>query len=275
VESSTYGWTELSDGIHFAWEGMLGLARLARLLGDDATFRDAAYRAARQQTALYAAWFHAAWVQDIDYAIGHISDAKLAPGDVETRLAVDGFVEDFGAATLEPRSFWQTTNYLFFDNVPQLAFYRDLGLDGRVRALEYDIMPALHPSWADGNAMDPVDNRYYGTEYTAAHLMARALLFHDPGLLSIYDAAAGTQGSAQWYSMRRFGIGGPTLLAIERAAAPTVEAPVGLVAVEAASWDGRAVALRLRGRTGGAGVVRIDGAEVPVTVRAGQVVTVP
>jgi hypothetical protein len=270
VASSVYGWTELCDGIHFAWEGMLGVARLARLLGDDAVFADAATRAARQETALYAAWFHAAWAKDIDYGIGHVTNGKLAAADVDTRVAIDGWVEDFGAATLEVRSFWQTTNYLFFDNVPQLPFYRDSGLSERVRALEYDIMPAAHPHWTDANVLDPVDNRYYGTEYTAAHVMARALLFHEPGLLAIYDAADGAEGSKQWYSMRRFGIGGPTLLAIERAAAPTVEVPVGLVRVDGASWDGTRLRLELVGRASGRGAVRIDGSDVAIEVQAGK-----
>jgi hypothetical protein len=121
-------------------------------------------------------------------------------------------------------------------------------------------MPAAHPRWTDGNALDPVDGKYYGAEFTAAHLAARALLFHDDpaALYAIYDATAGTAASAEWYSMRRFGIGGPTLLAIARARAPVVEAPVALARVEAARFDAAtgAVTLDLVGRADGAGVVR-------------------
>jgi hypothetical protein len=277
--SSVMGFTALCDGIHFAWEGMLGTARLARLLGDEETFGDAAYRAARQQTALFAMWHHAAWVQELDYGVGHLSGVRLAPAEIETAVAIDGFVEDFGASTLELRSFWQTTNYLFFDNVPQFSFYRDHGLEPRLRTLEYELMPARHPEWTDAAVKDPVDGKHYGTEYAAAHLVARAALFHDaPGpLLAVYDATEGKPGSNEWYSMRRFGIAGPTLLAIASAPAPVVEAPVALARVTAARHDlaTGATTLELAGRVDARGVVRSrapGGAwrETAVTLRAGE-----
>ncbi|MGZ6143292.1 MAG: hypothetical protein ACXWLM_08135, partial [Myxococcales bacterium] len=241
VTSSTEGFTELADGMHFAWDGMLGVGRLARKLGDEATWRDAAYRTARQQLALYDAWFQAQWTRDIDYGIGHITDAKLPASEVETRGAIDGWVEDFGLATLEFKSFWQTANYLYFDVPAQLSLYRDRGLEDRVRTLEYQIMPSLHPSWADGNAFDAVDQRYYGSNYTAAHLAARALLFHDDpaALFSLYQGAQGTEASRQWYAMEFHGLAGPTLLAVERARAPVVEAPVASLRLAAASWDAK------------------------------------
>jgi hypothetical protein len=260
--SSCYGLTELADGMHFAWEGTLGSARLARLFGDRATFEDACWHAARQQAALYGAWFQADWAKSCDYAIGHISGKRIAAQDAETRFAIDGYTEEFGCATLELRSFWETTNFLFFDCVPQLAFYRDLGLAPRVHALEYDVMPALHPSWKDGNTMSAVDGRYYGEEYAMAHVMARALLFGEPAasLLPIYDGTAGTKAAAQWYTGRRYGIAGPTLLAIERADAPAIEAPCGMAAVTAVSYDAAAKRARveMRGRADGVGVLRIE-----------------
>ncbi len=247
VLSSTQGYTELADGMHFDWDGMLGAGRLARKLGDEATWRDAAYRTARQQAALYNAWFHALWVQDIDYAVGHISDVKLPRDLVETRGAIDGYVEDFGSSTLEFSSFWQTANYLYFDVPAQLSFYRDYGLETRVRTLEYDLMPALHPSWTDGNAMDPVDQRYYGSNYTSAHLVARALLFHDdPGaLFTLWGAAKGTLVASQWYSPYFHGLSGPTLLSIERGKAPLVELPVAAVRLAASSFDAAANKVKL------------------------------
>lgn len=242
VTSSTLGLTELADGMHFAWDGMLGVGRLARKLGDEATWRDAAYRTAREQAALYDAWFQAQWTKDIDYGIGHITNAKLPAAEVETRGAIDGWVEDFGLATLEFKSFWQTTNFLYFDVPAQLSLYRDFGLEQRVRALEYDIMPQFHPGWTDGNAMDPVDQRYYGSNYTSAHLVARALLFNDDPaqLFSLWSSAKGTQAASQWYSQFFHGLAGPTLLSIERGGAPLVEAPVAQVRIVAASWDAKA-----------------------------------
>jgi hypothetical protein len=239
VLSSTLGINELADGMHFAWDGMLGVARLAKKLGDTQTFNDASYRAARQQLALYDAWFQAQWTKQLDYGIGHITNAKLPQSDVETRGAIDGWVEEFGCATLEFKSFWQTANYLYFDVPAQFSLYRDFGLESRVRTLEYDVMPSFHPNWTDGNSMDPVDQRYYGSNYTAAHLAARAALFHDDpaALFATWNAQRNSQASQQWYSMFFHGMSGPTLLMLERARAPLVEAPTGATRLAAASWD--------------------------------------
>ncbi|MGC4120877.1 MAG: hypothetical protein QM765_41135 [Myxococcales bacterium] len=279
VLSSVFGYTQLADGMHFAWDGMLGVARLARKLGDEETFRDAAYRSARQQLALFDAWQHAQWIRGIDYGVGHISDAKMPASEVETRGAIDGWVEDFGAATLEFRSFWQTANFLYFDLPAQLTLYRHHGLEPRVRTLEYDIMPALHPSWADGNVLDPVDGRYYGSNNTAAHLVARALLFHDDpaALFGLYQATQGTKAAAEWYSMRWHGIAGPTLLAVERGHAPLVEAPVGMVRVAWAQWDASAqtVTVDFQALQDGVALFRTrkpggDFQDHPVPVRSGE-----
>jgi hypothetical protein len=283
VTSSVYGFNALADGIHFAWEGMLSVARLARALGDDCIFPDAAYRSARQQTALYAAWFHAAWVRDIDYGVGHVSDTWIAADEVETRGAIDGFVEAFGAATLEFKSFWQTSNFLFYDIGPQLSFYRDYGLEGRIQTLEYELMPSFHPAWFDGNAYDPVDGRYYASAYTAAHIFTRATLFHDDpaSLFAIYTNSAGTASASQWYTMRWEGISGPLLLAIERAKAPVVEVPIALLKVQNAHWDAQtnAVHLVVAGRQAGAGTIRTrqphqSWQETPITIETNEVKTI-
>jgi hypothetical protein len=242
VLSSTEGFTQLADGMHFAWDGMLGVGRLARKLGDTATWNDAAYRTARQQLALFDAWFQASWTQQIDYGIGHITNAYLPASEVETRGAIDGWVEDFGCATLEFKSFWETTNYLYFDVPAQLSLYRDYGLESRVKTLEYQIMPSFHPSWTNGNVLEPVDQMYYGSNYTEAHLVARALLFNDDPatLFAYYNSAKGTQVASQWYTPYFHGIAGPTLLSIERGAAPLVEAPVSQIHLVASSWDAKA-----------------------------------
>lgn len=277
--SSVYGWTALVDGVHFAWEGMLAVARLAGHLGDGATRDDALYRAARQQAALFAMWHQAAWARDLDYAVGHLTHGVLPRHAVETVGGVDGYVEETGCTTLEMRSFWQTTNYFFFDNVPQLSFYRDLGLVPRVARILDEVVPARHPRWRDGDVMEPVDGRYYGGEFTAAHLVARALLLHeDPRpLFDVYVRNQGTAQSQQWYTMHRFGIAVPTLLAIERACAPVVEVPAAL-RLERATWDaarGEAT-LEVEARRAVDDAVRFTApgaaapVEVPVRLRAGE-----
>lgn len=280
--SSVYGVTALCDGVHFAWEGMLGMARLAEHLGDRATHDDAVYRAARQQAALFALWHQAQWAKDLDYAVGHLTHAKLAPAAVETVGGVDGFVEETGCTTLEMRSFWQTTNYVFFDNVPQPSFYRDHGLAPRVGRILDEVVPALHPRWREGDVLDPVDKKHYGSEFTAAHLIARALLRHeDPRpLFDVYMNNRTTAQSQRWYTMHRFGMAVPTLLAIERARAPVVEVPTAL-RVERAVWSAAtgALALEVEARRDVDEAVRVlhPGAgpiEVPVRLREGERSTV-
>ncbi|MCC6807761.1 MAG: hypothetical protein IT381_10075 [Deltaproteobacteria bacterium] len=272
--SSVFGYTALIDGIYFAWEGMLAVARLAKRLGDTAIYDDAVYHAARQQLAVFTLWHHAEWARDLDYGVGHLSQTKLAQSAVDTRGAIDGFVEDTGCTTLEFQSFWQTANAVAFDVLPQFALYRDFGIAPRLRTLLFDIMPALHPDWQDGNVFLAVDDRYYGGNNTAFHLTARAAMFHaDPApLFATYNASAGTEASKQWYSMRWHGLSGPMLLAFERAKAPTVEVPVAEVRpstivfdakTQVLSFDGDAVSsgratFRISGATGPSRDVKVD-----------------
>jgi len=238
VLSSVFGFNQLADGIHFNWEGVLGVARLAKHLGDEATYRDAAYRSARQQLALFMIWHQASWSQSIDYGVSHFAVVRLPNHKIETRGAVDAWVEDFGSATLEFESLWQTTNFIYHDNQAQLAFYRDYGIAKKVKALTYEIMPSYHPNWTNGNVMDPLDHKHYGASYTLAHLTARALLFHhDPQeLYDIYLGLEGTDVTRQWYTPYFYGNRGPMLLALERAEAPVVEAPVGDLKIIEASF---------------------------------------
>jgi hypothetical protein len=239
VLSSCHGYTVLADGMHFAYDGMLAVGRMARAVGDDDTYNDVAYRTARHQVALYQAWSHAKWVQSIDYAIGHISNARVAASAVETRGAIDGYFEEVGANTLELGSFWETSNYFYFDTPVQQQLYRDFGIEQRARALEYDVMPAVHPSWFDGHAQDSVDQRFYGSNYTDAHLYARGDLFHDDPakLFDLYQTSHGAPVADQWYQMYWHGWSGPTLLAIERAPAPVVVAPIADARVTSATYD--------------------------------------
>lgn len=277
VQSSVFGFNSLADGMHFAWDGMLGVARLARMLGDRETFEDAAYRSARQQTSLFAVWHQAQWSQQLDYGIAHFSVQKLAPNEIETRGAIDGWTEDFGSATLEFRSFWQTANFLYYDNPAQYSFYRDFGLEPRIRTLEYELMPQFHPRWTDGNAFDPVDNRYYGSDHLAAHLLARAVLFHDDpaSLFAIYQNIRGTESSKQWYSIFFYGSAGPLLLGLERAKAPIVEIPVMDAQLDEASFDASTggVVLSMTGRRDKKTFVRVrlsegEWREFPVNLSA-------
>ena len=144
---------------------------------------------------------------------------------METLGPIDAYVEEYGAALLEPASFWQCTNFLFYANRPLFALYRRHGLVDRIRTLEYDRMPALHPRWDDGNAADPGGENgqtQYGTCWTAAHLAARALLFGDDPLplFQRYLATAGTPAADTWYRMQQRAVAGPLMLALLEGGGP-------------------------------------------------------
>jgi hypothetical protein len=207
------------DGVQFAWEGILAMGRLARAAGDEALALDAAYRAARQEAAIVAMWSHAPWMARWDLAVGHLSGRRMPPGEVEAVGPVDAFVEEHGAAMAELKSFWQCTNFLFFNNRPLFELYRRRGLLDRVRAIEYEHMPALHPRWQDGTAQDAFGENgqpFYGAAWTAAHLAARATLFgEDPAPLYLcYTACAATPAGSTWYRMSQTAIAGPLMLAL-------------------------------------------------------------
>jgi hypothetical protein len=207
------------DGAQFAWEGMLAMARMAQRRRDTDLRTDALYRAARQQAALFAMWHQAAWTRRWNYAIGHTTGGRLAAKRVKTVGPVDAFVEEYGAAMLEFESFWQCTCFLFFANRPLLDFFRAYGLVDRIRSIEYDLMPSLHPSWQDGNATDAhAENGQssYGTTWTAAHLLVRASLFDDDrlALFRAYDATKSTAAATTWYRMQVPQVAGPLLLAL-------------------------------------------------------------
>lgn len=187
------------DGVQFAWEGMLATARLAQRAGDG--------------------------VKRWDYALGHVSKDRLAAIDVETVGPIDAFVEEYGASVLELRSFWQCTNFLFYANRPLFELYRRYGLLERIRVIEYEIMPRLHPRWQDGNAVDPHGENgqeRYGTAWTAAHLAARAALFGDDAsaLFQVYERTKGTPAAETWYRMQAPPIAGPLMLSLLEGGAP-------------------------------------------------------
>lgn len=148
-----------------------------------------------------------------------------------------------GASTLELRSFWQCTNFLFYNNKPLFDVYRRFGLVDRVRVIEYELMPSLHPRWLDGNASDACGENgqpLYGAAWTAAHLHARATLFREDDALALfrsYAATKGTEASRAWYTMQLPEIAGPLMLALlermadaEGEAEPIAGAPPTLIA---------------------------------------------
>jgi len=217
------------DGMLFAWEGMIAMARMAALQGDPRRRLDAVYRASRQMASIYGLWCHQSYAADHDYCVGHVSHGRLPPTEVDRRFPIDAWVNDQGAAVSEPRSFWQCTNFLFYANRPLYQLYRDHGLLPRLREIMLDVMPSFHPRWADGEATDPHGENgqeRYGTSWTAAQLHGRAaLLGCDPlELLALYQATKLTPAEQTWYRMTLPQIAGPLMLALLEAPKPAAPA---------------------------------------------------
>jgi hypothetical protein len=151
--------------------------------------------------------------------VGHASKKRIPAASAEAGGPVDALVEEHGAALLEIGSFWECTNFLFYANRPLFDLYRRRGMLDRIRVLEYERMPALHPRWQDGDAEDADGENgetRYGAMWTAAHLAARAVLFDDDPLplFRAYLATAGTPAAGTWYNMQQTSIAGPLMLAL-------------------------------------------------------------
>lgn len=206
------------DGAQLALERMVATARIARMIGDGALEIEATHLAARQHAVILAMWEQARWMRCWDYVVGHVSGGCLPAEACEVRGPVDAFVESHGASTLELRSFWQRTNFLFYNNKPLFDLYRRFGLIGRVRVIEHELMPSLHPRWLDGNASDPCGEDgqpLYDAACTAVHVHARdALRGRRARALPRVRRDQGHGGLALLDTMQLPEIAGPLMLAL-------------------------------------------------------------
>ena len=221
-----------SDGVRIAWEGMLAMARMARLVDDEKTYEEACVRCAKQMLSLYASWFGPQWAAGHDYVT---SANRRAPRDkAELRFAPDNtWLETRTCNVSHCEDFFQVTHAFYTFNLAHLLHLHDSGLDElRLRDWFYVRIPELHPQWWDGNAWCKGSERYYGSDHAMAHLIARALLFReDTGRL--YDWYRGcmgdTRASREWYKPNRWA---PSVLtAFATASAPMVVAPVSMFSV--------------------------------------------
>lgn len=298
---STYtmatGFNANSDGIRIAWEGMIAMARMAAMVGDEALHADATVRASKQMLSLYASWYAPQWAVDHDYAM--VQYRPILGDEAELRFAPDNsWTEYFTCNLSHPTDFFQTTHAFFAFNLSHLAFLHDSGIGERfLRPWLNEVVPRLHPRWFDGNATEAT-GRYYGGDHTMAHLMARALVLGDTTeeLYRYYERSVrDTHVSTQWYRPQT--LAPETLTAMLMGAAPLVYAPVLNAQVVENTYDAHTKKhlIRLRGTRGtiarvvirvgdrSVGRVGIDGAvcdaifdpesnelSVPVTLEAQQ-----
>jgi len=240
--SSTYtmatGGGANSDGVRIAWEGMLAMARMADMVGDTSVRRDAVVRASRQMMSLYASWFAVPWAVDHDYAIER--NRHIPPAEAETRFAPDvSWVETYTANAAHTEDFFQVTHAFYIFNLGHLLYFHDLGIDDlRLRNWIYKVVPQLHPDWCDGNVLCRGSHRYYGSDHAMAHLIARALVFHEH-IGNLYDcyrkSVDDTRVVTQWYSP--MGVAPFALGAMLTGTGPLVVAPVRDVEILENTFD--------------------------------------
>lgn len=232
-----------SDGSRIAAEGILAMARMARMTGDETIWTDACLRSAKQMLSLYATWFAPQWAADHNYVTAR--NRRVPPENAELRFAPDAsWWETHTCNVSIPIEFFQATHALYLYNLSNLLFLHDTGLDeSRLRSWLCETMPALHPAWFDGNEKCAAEGgRYYGSEYTMAHLVSRALLFHED-MKTLYDyylrSSRNTRVTKEWYSPR--GTAPFALSAMVTGAAPLVIAPVNTYRVVENVYDAAAL----------------------------------
>jgi hypothetical protein len=236
-----------SDGSRIAGEGMLAMARMARMAGDETTWNDACLRSSKQMMSLYATWFAPQWAAGHDYVT--VQSRRIRPDKAELRFAPDiSWCETHTCNVSHPEEFFQTTHAFYLYNLSNLMFLHDTGLDElRMRSWIYEVVPALHPAWFDGNVMCVADKWYYGSDYAMAHLVVRALLFHED-IRTLYDyyvrCTKDTRVTSEWY---RPGTSAPAALsAMVTGTAPLVLAPVAVFRVAANTYDAASLTQHIR-----------------------------
>jgi hypothetical protein len=186
--SSLFSYALCGDGMNFAMEGMLGVARMAKQHGDADLWKDASYRAGKQALCTYGSWFVSGWVKDIDYVTwtdtsydyvakrGQYVIKRMAPADVQTEFGPDILSDTTGIKVFRPGSFWHASAAVYWNNMSLDRLYLER-LYGKLRKWEFDTLPKLHPQWTDRNAIEKFSNQPYGSNMVLTHLDARAVLF--------------------------------------------------------------------------------------------------
>ncbi|GEM_PF-2412459 len=269
-----------SDGTRIAWEGMLAMARMAKAVGDEETYRDAVIRSSREMMSLYASWFSCQWAADHDYIVQR--GFRVPPEKAELRFVSDATWSEFitGDGPYTP-NFFLVTHAFYIFNLADMLFLHDFGIDElRLRKWIFEIVPELHPNWCDGNALCADTKNYYGNDSTMAHIIARSLLFHQDidEVHSFYRSATHhTRVLKEWYSP--MGTAPLALAAMITGAAPLAIIPVQNFQVRENKYDAAARRQRiilesitgasdeLRIRCWGKPPFRVSINDVPVSAR--------
>lgn len=188
--SSVFAYALCADGMNFAMEGMLGVARMARRVGDLHLWRDATYRAAKEALCTYGSWYLTDWVKSQDYVTwtdtsydyekkrGRYEIHRMPPADAQTGFGLDIYSDTTGIKVFRNGSFWHASAAVYWNNPSLYRFYNET-LYSKVYKWEYETLPQLHPNWLDREATERFSNQPYGNNLVIAHLDARSVLFGD------------------------------------------------------------------------------------------------
>jgi len=199
-------WTSMTklflwmDGLHFALQGFQGLARLARMAGDDELRRLAEYHTAKSLVTRYACLFSHDYAQTLrllpERAAGPGAAAAARQPDAAeaTFYICNGYEARIGAGTSTTamrgvRAF-NASNLVGYCTPELLLFYWEYPrCRQRIREYEYEVFPREVPNWtryyAKNAAGEGPDQRYplYASHMhfyqLDMHLMMRSLMFRE------------------------------------------------------------------------------------------------
>lgn len=260
--SSLFAYALCADGMNFAMEGMLGVARMAKQQGDLELWRDASYRSAKQALCTFGSWFLSDWEKNVDYVTwtdtsydyaakrGRYVIKRMAPSEVQTGFGLDIFSDTTGIKVFRPGSYWHATAAVYWNNMSLDRLYLEY-LYGKIRRWEFVTLPTLHPQWTDGKAIETFSNQPYASNFVLTHLDARAVLFGTPP----DDLAALTTklqpDVAFLYRLR-------SAQDLVQSGVPQVWLPTGDVRVTSTVWDSTEKTVSVIGKATHAGRITFD-----------------
>ncbi len=183
------GFSFQADGVVLAWEGIMNMARMAQLAGDELLANDARYRAAALGASLFALWELTGWAMENDYAVMHPGHAnepprRRPPQEILTGFLPDTYSEYTGVVTTMPTE-WGASNWLHDDLPGRTRFFNDFRF-AEVYDWQMRVVPRLYPELRDR----------YNVE---SHLRMRSLLYgKDPALEAAIVAIGPGPSSSPW-----------------------------------------------------------------------------
>lgn len=215
------GFSFQADGVALAWEGMLGMVRMARMAGDDELLQDALYRTAALGASMYALWELTDWAIQNDHAVmsgggTDLPTRRRPPGEIITGFLPDTYSEFSGVVTTMATE-WGASNWIHDELMGRTRFFNDYHF-AEIYTWQMHIVPKLYPVLQDGYNI-------------SSHLHVRSILYgEDEGLRAdIASVGIGTVQGAPGMSYHRV---------LLRSLVPQVWVSASTGRVQENVWDG-------------------------------------